>query len=52
MHEHQKCEHKNIKYCEKCDVWYCEDCKKEWEAKTENRTYTYTFPFNETYTTA
>ena len=29
MHEHPKCEHKNIKYCKQCDVWYCEDCKKE-----------------------
>lgn len=30
MHEHEECEHKNLKHCSKCDVVYCEDCKKEW----------------------
>lgn len=39
MHEHNKCEHKNLKYCEKCDVVYCEDCKKEWRYDFSTITY-------------
>ena len=31
MHNHERCQHKEAKYCEKCDIFYCEKCSKEWK---------------------
>ena len=50
MHEHNECEHKNLKYCKKCDVVYCEDCKREWGNTTWTYTSSYPIPCDITYT--
>lgn len=42
-HDHDECEHKNLKYCKKCDVIYCVNCDREWPSVKWN--YSYTQPY-------
>ena len=30
MHEHNDCQHENLKFCSHCRTVYCEKCGKEW----------------------
>ena len=48
MHDHNHCQHTNLKFCSVCNVVYCVDCKKEWKENYSN--WTWSQPLMSTYT--
>lgn len=40
-HEHNECQHEEMKYCKTCDLSYCKKCLREWGACRLNHFYTY-----------
>jgi len=43
-HNHEHCQHTNLKYCSKCDVVYC-SCGREWGNYNCGLSWTYTNPW-------
>lgn len=38
-HDHQVCNHENLKFCKTCQIPYCKDCGKEWGYQQQNWWY-------------
>lgn len=44
VHDHNECQHEEMKYCKTCDLTYCKKCLREWGTCRQTHYFTYVQP--------